>query len=135
MEDRAFVEKRKYVRFDLEVKIKFQILQQGKDKGQVPSESVSAITKNLSVEGIRFISDVRVELGSIIRMEILLPTQTQPLHLEGQVKWSQSLKQPDGKELFETGVKLFTIEKSDENRFMGYVYDKTIQNMGKYLSL
>jgi len=135
MEDRAFVEKRKYVRFDLEVRIKFQILGQGKDKTQVPSESVSAIIKNLSIEGVRFISDVRVESGSIIRLEVLLPAQIQPLHLEGQVKWSQSLKQPDGKEMFETGVKLFTIEQSDENRFMGYVYDKTIQNMGKYLNL
>ena len=90
---------------------------------------ISAITKNLSVEGVRFLSEKKLEPGYVLKMEIFLTSESMPLRLGGEVIWCQSLIQPDGKEMFETGVKLFTVDRSDETRFIGYVCKKMSQDM------
>ncbi len=128
----GFIEKRRYIRFDIAAKVKFQV--SAENKNETPSQMVTAISKNLSVEGIRFTSEKKLETGTMLKLEINLPLQLKPLEIEGQVKWCQSLMQPDGKEYFETGVKLFTIEKCDETRFVGYVNNLMKQSLGKYKS-
>ncbi len=129
----GFIEKRRYVRFDIAAKVKFQVIPQ--DKNEAPSQTVTAISKNLSFEGIRFTSEKKLETNVMLKLEINLPLQLKPLVIEGQVKWCQSLMQPDGKELFETGVKLFTIEKCDETRFVGFVNNLMKQSLGRYKSV
>lgn len=133
MEGKSFVDKRRYIRFDSEIKISFQI--KDKTKEQNPSRAVSAITKNLSTEGICFVSDRKLEPGSVLELEILLPSHPQPLHLEGRVVWLCPLQQQEAKEIFDVGVKLFTLEKADENRFVGYICDKMTQHLSRYLHL
>lgn len=128
MTQKKFTEKRKYLRFSMQTQIDFQVQQ----KGQKLSDSASAVTKNLSVEGVCFISDRKLEPSDMLKLEVYLSSQSQPLHLGGEVMWSIPITLPDGKEKYETGVKLFTIEKSDETRFLDYIYHKTMENVKKY---
>ncbi len=123
MRAEGFVNRRRYLRFNSESKINFQV--QKKGRNQTLSEKTSAITRNLSIEGICFICEKNLTPGDIIKLEIVLPSQSQPLHLEGQVQWVGSLKPTENIEVFEAGVKLFTFkEEEDENRFIEYTRGK-----------
>ena len=126
-----FADRRKYIRFDLETKVNFKV----KKEDNVYSEEASAETRNLSAEGLCFVSDKNVLPGSILKMTITIPSQSQPVHLEGKVMWSEYLKGSEGEELFEIGVKLFTIDKSDEGRFLGYVCYKMVQALNRHMRL
>ena len=123
MEQKPSSEKRRYVRFNVKTEVKFQAQQ--KYQGQTPSENVSAITKNLSVEGVCFLTDKGLDPGNMLKLEIVVPDQPEVLHLRGEVMWSIPVSLPDGKQGYETGVKLFTIKQSDETRFIEYVYQET----------
>ncbi len=131
MRAKEFVDRRRYLRFNSESKINFQV--QKKGQTQVPSGKTSSITRNLSIEGICFICEKNLTPGDIIKLEIVLPSQSQPLHLEGQVKWVSSLKPTENIEVFETGVKLFTLKEEDESRFIEYTYYKMIEPLSQYL--
>jgi len=127
-----FTERRRYVRLDTDAKITFQIQPESSES---PSDRVSTIAKNLSIEGICFICGKKLEPGSFLKLEVFFPEQPKPLCLEGRVKWSQLIEHPESKKTFITGLKLFTIPKSDESRFMGYVCDKMTQSLIKHLHL
>ena len=133
MTKREYIEKRKFVRFDVQTKVNVQI--QSEQKGKVSSVKVSGISKNFSVEGASFISDRKLEPGSKLKLEIFLSQRSKPVHLKGQIMWSRPLNLPDGKEIYETGVKIATVEKSDEARFIKYVCDQMIQRLGQDVHL
>lgn len=130
-EDKEFVERRKYLRFNAESKIDVKIQDIG--SAEKPSGAVTAIAKNLSVEGIRFKANKKFSPGETVKIAISLPLYKEPLHLEGKVIWSRELEKD--KDVFDTGVKLFTLEKGDENKFVAYVCDKMMGRLGKYLHL
>ena len=113
-------EKRKFIRFDMETKINLFI----QEKGHGVTHKIPAVNKNVCLEGVCFLSNQRLEQGTIVKLEIFLPSQPDPLRLEGEVRWSRFSEKKDGKDLFETGVKLFITEKTDEGKFIGYVSTK-----------
>jgi len=127
-----FVERRRFVRFDVQCKVIFRV----KDNapGQPSSDVVVAVSKNLSVEGICFKCEHKLKPGTILKLEVFLPNQEHPLNLEGKVIWHRVVFQED-KELFETGVNLFTLNKDDESKFVAYVCDKMTERLSKYLHL
>jgi hypothetical protein len=55
------------------------------------------------------------------------------LHLEGKVAWGHLGKEVKGKYL--VGVKLFTLDKSDETKFLRYISDRMTQRLSRYLHL
>ena len=121
-------DKRKFLRFDVETKVNFVI----QEKGYGVAKKFSGINKNLCLEGVCFISERKVDPGAILKLEIFLPRQSQPLHLEGEVRWSQAVTKTGEKDMWETGVRLFTLEKTDDSKFVGYVYDKEKKMTKKY---
>ncbi|MFC1704371.1 PilZ domain-containing protein [Candidatus Omnitrophota bacterium] len=128
MEERnGSTERRRFVRFNVQTGVTFQVQQ--KYQGQTPTENVSAITKNLSVEGVCFLTEKELKQGSMLRMEIAVPSYSEPLHLRGEVIWSIPLGAQGGKQVFETGVKLFTIKESDESRFIEYICNKAADDV------
>ncbi|MDD5005078.1 MAG: PilZ domain-containing protein [Candidatus Omnitrophica bacterium] len=115
-------ERRKYERYDTEAKIYFRVVYDIKTKiefqvidksgkGELFSEKYPAISRNVGVEGISFISDQQLNKGDFLYLEVYLPDDKKPIHMEGQVRWSQqaSLKAKK-KNKFDTGVKLITVE-------------------------
>ncbi len=133
MKEDKKIEQRKYIRFDVQTRVNFRVKQ--KKEGEAPTARVSGLSKNISAEGICIKSETQLRPGSKLELEIFLPAESKPLHLKGEVRWSRPLGSGEGKPVFATGVKLFTIDKSDENRFVGYVCDKMTENLSRYLHL
>ena len=114
-------ERRKYERFDTEIKIyfrvtydiqtvvKFQVIDKHKD--QVSSRKYSALSKNVSVEGLAFVASKELQRGERLHLEVYLPGQKDPVEMNGEVRWSKVL--PPGvkdRKKFETGVRLITVD-------------------------
>ena len=97
-----------YVNFDLETKIDFRVRQ--KDRTDFSKETYSAVSKNVSVEGIGFLTEKALKKGDILLLDVYIPSATEPIHMQGQVRWSckcQGKGLPEG--LYETGVKLLMV--------------------------
>jgi c-di-GMP-binding flagellar brake protein YcgR len=133
MDEKLFIERRKYVRFNADSKINIAV-KKGKEKK--PSDAKFAATaRNLSVEGLCFKSKKKFDRGQLIRLEITLPSYSKPLHLEGKVSWSHALRKKSEKGFFDTGIKLFTVEKADEGKFLGYICEKMMGRLGRFVHI
>lgn len=113
-------EKRKFIRVPLCAKLNFQV----HEKDKVSGESLPAVTKNISMKGICFVSEKQLTSGSMISIELHLPGKSLPLHLEGQIRWSKQLKQKGPVTMYESGVTLFVVNKNDEGRLADYICEK-----------
>jgi hypothetical protein len=70
-----------------------------------------ACSKNVSAEGICFTSLKKLKEGENIKLELYVGEQAAPIHMEGQIRWSQAVhlgKEEDS--LFDTGVRLLSVE-------------------------
>lgn len=110
-------EKRKYERydtevklyfdiaFDVETKVKYQLLD--KDHKKTLSRKYPALSKNVSAEGLSFVAAQPLKKGDYLNLEVYLPKATQPVRMEGEVCWSKSVAQgKQGADVFQTGVLL-----------------------------
>jgi len=112
-------EKRKYARYDTEVKIFFRVTYDIKTKVEFQikerdkkalSKKYPAESKNVSVEGLRFSSKKKLEEGDIVYLEVYLPTIKEPIYMKGEVRWSHATSLKEKKEhKFDTGVELMTV--------------------------
>lgn len=116
----AWQERRKYARYeteakiyfrvtyDIKTKVKFQVIDKEKDKILPPR--YSAMSQNVSVEGLCFTSTKNLAQGNILYIEVYLPGRKDPVCTEGEVRWSRATS-PDQKmkDKFNTGVKLLRI--------------------------
>jgi len=109
-------ERRKYVRFDTEVKINFQVSYPLKTRVKFQLENgdkllppkYSATSRNISVEGLGFSSDKKLKNRDRLYMELYLPKQTSPVCMEGQVKWLRNALVRE-KYKYNVGIKLITV--------------------------
>ncbi len=119
LEKQKPVDRRKYIRFDTEIKVNFQIQEKRKDS-TLPGK-ISGISRNISVEGICFISKKKLEPGNRLELEVFFPSESKPLRIEGEVRWSRLVQSKKSKAMFETGVELFTLDKGDVNKFISNI--------------
>ena len=113
-------ERRKYSRYDTEVKIyfrvhyslktkvKFQLI--NKDGEKFLSKKYFGLSKDISVEGLRFSSAKKLDKGNQLYLEMYLPRRREPVWMIGEVRWSEQLSphtKPPYK--YDTGVKLTSI--------------------------
>ena len=99
-----------YVRasYDLKTKVVFRVLNINKQRYSFRRQA--GLTKNISVEGLRFSSKRQLNQGDKLLLEIYVPKQKVPVKMEGEVRWSRKLpEEADGKGLFHTGVKLISV--------------------------
>ena len=129
-------EKRKYERYDtalklyfrpgdfvVETKVKYQLLDKQNDKPI--SRKYAALSKNVSAEGLSFLAAQQLKPGDYLNLEIYLPTATQPVRMEGEVRWSNPVA-ADKREgpMFQTGVFLKKVN--------GETVDKTVHFDNEY---
>ena len=128
-------EKRKYERYDtelklyfdrsfeVETKVKYQLLDKQNDKPL--SRKYAALSKNVSAEGLSFLASQQLNPGDYLHLEVYLPTATKPVHMEGEVRWSNPVA-ADKREgpMFQTGVLLTKVN--------GEAVDPTIHFDKKY---
>ena len=110
-------ERRKYYRYDTEMKIYFRVSYdvQTKVTFQVidgdKSKRYSGISKNISVEGIYFVSEKELKEGDKLLIEINTPKMKVASLMEGEVRWSHKvLDDPKYSDMFHTGVKIITVD-------------------------
>lgn len=113
-------ERRKYERYDTEVKIffhvnydiktkvKFRLID--KQKHVLLPKRYLGLGRNISVEGIRFSSIKQLQKGDILFIEVYLPRLKNPIYMTGEVRWSeQTFVHPKVKYKFDTGVQLISV--------------------------
>jgi len=112
-------ERRRYPRYDTEVKIYFQVTYDIRTKvkyqiisedGKVKAEKHSAISQNVSAEGLCFRSTHQSSIGDTLQIEVYLPKRKEPVFMSGEVRWSRELPEcPDDGHNYDTGVKIFAV--------------------------
>jgi len=123
-------EKRKFPRYYKKVKL-FAYAAEAKLKYQVVNQETApalpkfaAVSKNISASGLCFTCDQKLKKGLNLQLEVYLPKSDEPIHMNGQVRWSaQATMNKRHSLLFNTGVKLLTVEGEPVNNSV--VLDKT----------
>ncbi|MBU0759596.1 MAG: PilZ domain-containing protein [Candidatus Omnitrophica bacterium] len=121
------MERRRYPRFELKVNAKYDIVNS-------KELSLSSRTVNISAEGICFECDKALKPGILVNLEVSLDDKSAPVKLIGEIKWSQEIKAPGmtNKKILH-GVKLVSVQESDENRFLKYYCDRMVEKLSHYL--
>jgi len=78
--------------YDVETKVKFRV------KKNVLEDRISkrhsAISKNVSTEGICFISNIKLHQGDYLKMNVYLPGEGKAINMDGKVRWSKEAFAP-----------------------------------------
>jgi hypothetical protein len=90
-----------YVPYDLTTKINFQFKKPPADPNL--NKKFSGLTKNISAGGLCFVSDFKLERADYLLIELYLPSESKPIVMEGEVKWSKAKE--DGIHFY-TGVQI-----------------------------
>lgn len=95
-----------HVKYHFQTKVSFRLI-----KPKVSSQdSYEGITRNISVEGLRFFSSRKLNVGDLLYLELFLPKQKKPICMTGKVRWSRKLFKVISRcPAYDTGVKLTTI--------------------------
>ncbi len=104
-------ERRKFIRLDATIDVKYKILKIGK-KGE-------AVSKNISGEGIRLSIGEEIPPASILLLEMKIPVYPESIIAKGIVIWS---KKSEIKK-FEIGVKFIKINPIIKTRIFKYIYE------------
>ncbi len=125
-------ERRRFIRFDLDTNIKFGFFE---DIGI--DANMKGKAKNLSAEGVCIVTEKEIPRGKNIELDISLPGRKRPIRVHGKVVWAHKIKGVDKNmvDRFETGIKLYTIEKDDENTLLKYYCERMVDNLSEYLHL
>ena len=111
-------ERRKYPRYDTELKVyfqlkyeirtrvKFQIMRAG-PKSRA-GRKYSGLSKNVSVEGMCFVSRKKLKKEALLFIEVYEPRVKSPVKMEGEVRWSKKIS-GETKDAFHTGVRLISV--------------------------
>ncbi|MDP2654371.1 MAG: PilZ domain-containing protein [Candidatus Omnitrophota bacterium] len=101
-----------YVNFDIRTRIDYRIKASGKE--QPSSAKYGALSKNISVEGLCFTCSSALQKEDVLLLEVFLPSATEPIAMEGVVKWVRPAPVAAGAAAeFETGVKVLTVNGED----------------------
>ncbi|MGD9015695.1 MAG: PilZ domain-containing protein [Candidatus Omnitrophota bacterium] len=110
-------ERRKYQRYNTEMEVYFRVIYDIRTKVRFqvldihkpghPLKKYFGISKNISVEGLRFVSKKKLKKGDILLLEVYAPNVKIPIQMRGEVRWSRKLLHgPKKKNLFHTAVRL-----------------------------
>ncbi len=109
-------ENRKFERYDKNLDVKFDFvyaaaadLKYNVD-GNDPSLKFDAVSRNIGARGMCLTSHHKLEKGQKLHLELYLPTTSQPIHMDGQVCWCDSLGGNSGPDEFDAGIELNSVE-------------------------
>jgi hypothetical protein len=124
-EKKRMIERRKFVRIDLDANTKCKIEQ---TKGKLEIVRCS----NISPEGLCITLNRFLERGTIINANVTMKGCA-PVSIKGEVVWSNEVcddKTKKGQGEFRTGIKVLDI-KGDRNRFLLQLCDAMVKKLGK----
>lgn len=107
-------ERRKFIRLQIPVELKYIT------EGDPTRKELT--TKDLSCEGLRFVSKAEIKKGTNLELNLDIPNANNPVHINGKVAWTKRLSTEDGSP-FEMGVEFVKIEEDNKNTFLKYLCD------------
>jgi hypothetical protein len=109
-------ERRRYVRFDEEIKIRYSPLRN-------PHNFHYSKTSNISKKGLCLLTYEKLKDKDFIELEMELPGFSRPIKAMGQVMWVKDLhaKDTEGKRLFYTGVRFYKIKLKAEAMLLAHL--------------
>lgn len=124
------IERRKFIRFDFDASIKFKL-----SESSNVDKSMEAKAKNLSAEGLCIVTEKEIPRDRNIELNIFLPGKKRAVRVHGKIIWTHRVKGADKSAAgtFESGIKLYTVDKDDENTLLRYYCDRMVDNLSKYM--
>jgi len=107
------VERRRFLRLSTSTRIKFRRI----SNGNVVSRQ--KLTKDISISGIKFLSDEFIPVSSYIKVNLSFKENLRPLELICQVMWVKSLYNDES---YEIGAQIRQIDKENYKRIKDYIY-------------
>lgn len=98
------------VAFSIKTKIDFRV--KDKIKNTFLAKKYSAVSRNISAEGICFSSPKQLNEGDLLLIDVYVPSAKIPVSMEGKVKWSSAVfgKRNKGA-IYDTGVLLLAVQE------------------------
>lgn len=116
-------EKRRHARLDIALSVSYAVQQDG---GEI-SEMAETLSSDISASGIRLMTSVALEKGSILSLEISIQEEgVAPIRAQGEVVWQQKIAEHS----YETGTVIKHMEESDKARMMSFVFDQMSRLVG-----
>lgn len=114
-------ERRRYPRYDMDVKIDFHVTFdittkidyqiRMPDRKELLPEKYSGISKNISVEGLGFQTDRKLNKGDLLVLNVYAPNVLESVRMEGVVCWCAPLKEEgQNPSSYEAGVRISVVE-------------------------
>ncbi len=111
-------ERRKFKRFDAYMSVKYQVPGHGEVKG-------ISLSRDLSREGLKINSNVDIEEGILVDLEINIPDDPKPVHTSGKVMWSRPAETEE--QGFEQGIRFVMMDPVDKFRVLDYAYNHWLE--------
>lgn len=126
------VDRRKFIRFDLDANVKFRFFDSS-DMG----ENIKGKAKNLSAEGVCISTEKEVPRDKDVQVDIRLPGKKKEVRVQGKVVWVKTIRSGTDRvgDHYEAGIKLYTVDREDENTLLKYYCEQMIDNLSQYLHL
>lgn len=109
-------ERRKFVRLDTRLDLKYTVL---------PAGTASAsVTKDISAGGICLFTDQVLETGQQLQVSLTLPGREQPVNFTGEVVWCEAYEvigQSTRQRAVEAGLRFLEIAPLDQEAVMQHV--------------
>lgn len=113
---RIIEERRRFIRLEVPIEVKYVIEE---DLNQARKR---VATKDLSCDGLRFISGEKIDEGFVIDLNLTIPGAANPVHIKGKTIWSRKVSTEDAAP-FEVGIEFTQIEEDNKNTFLKYLCD------------
>tara|TARA_Y100000031_G_C8086365_1_gene322085 strand:- start:347 stop:703 length:357 start_codon:yes stop_codon:yes gene_type:complete len=114
-------EKRRFIRFDISVKVNYTTLKE-------PKTEKVGITKNISAGGLHLSTEEKLETGTKLELKFIIPEALNPAHLKGTVLWSKEADD-DKKPVYTSGIEFISIEEDNKNTFLKFLCDLMYQKV------
>ncbi len=107
-------ERRKFVRLDTSVKIRYKILMSNDNQNNTN-------TRDLSTGGVKIEVKEPIKANTVLWLEIDLPTEADPLQAKGEVVWQEKISTSENIS-YEMGIKFLEMDLNDRNRLNKYLF-------------
>ena len=106
-------ERRKYVRLNISLDVSYTI--EGRE-----GNCYKSITRNISPNGARFAVVEELPKGTVLGINIKIPTRTEPIPVKARIVWSKK-EDALGKDMYDAGLEFIQISDESKRVFLQYL--------------
>lgn len=115
VQNKIMMERRKFIRLETTIKVDY--------KSEEAKTSGSGLCRNISLGGIRLISNKRLEKDQAMELKMYIIKKQKPVTATGRIMWVKEIAIKGSTNVYDIGIKFLHIEKEDEKIFFEYIFD------------